>query len=369
MASISASTLIGAPLGAGLIAMSLHGLMVGALAGALDAGMQGLAIGMELLKHFSLENMIETALAAGIFAVGNDGNLSKNLLLLTKASVQGVMTGAEDLSEQLIEMGLGVRHRLDILRMLLAMANGAADAVLASWSPPHLNEDRVAKDLYNDILSTALNALIGFGVTGSFDLDKTLLQALGSFVGQQITGWLSMPGASTAKPPTDSVEQGVEGDSGSQDYHSALLEAQPGLTYESPSGMLGIHDLSWQDFVNDSTNSSNQVIGSAQSPKSLQTAKTSPGIAPPNNYVTITARVRQGLEILGKGQLGLQVLKNPDWFLGKMIPWLDNSIKLGNTASTLKFFGVTKLQTKLHLFSSTERNVECFNKSYHLLNT
>ena len=258
-------------------------LQVAVLAGALDASLQGAAFGVGALQHFSLDSVIETAVTGGMFYGVNAewGHSAFYVQLLAQTTA----SGAADLSSQLIEMSVGTRKRLDINQTLNSMATTAVNVVMTAGMNPSLKalgiSNQAATNLVEDFVNAYTNAFLGSAIMGGkVDLNNALGQALGSFIGQEI---------STLLPKTATVS-----DAAIHDYFAKRGDAIQ-LSYNDLVNDLGIHDLNGMDYANSLTMDDIQSVGTAQAPKSAG-QKPDPSIAQPNSYNANLKQVQQALD-------------------------------------------------------------------------
>jgi YD repeat-containing protein len=293
IATVTASAIVPA-LGPIVQGFTAHLLATGATAALLDAGIQGVAVSMGALKHFSLESVIQTALSAAIFDgvrswVGQDAKFGYLLLAETSAA------GATDISVQLARLAAGWQPRLDLTRTLLAMAQAAANAAIMHFITPAPEMMRAYRSLVMDSVQSLVSAVTGSAIMGGpINLENAFAEAFGSFTGRSLGGLISqeIPPASRVQLP--SLPSAPLLDPHWTDYHAAVVAATP-VWYDLTQDPWHIHDISWQTYAADLTSPQNPVLGTSRVPKStgLQPSRS---ITQPNSYTVTTQRAQQELK-------------------------------------------------------------------------
>ena len=316
MAAASAATATAAGTAAaavGTASVITESIQVAVLAGALDASLQGVVAGVGALKQFSVDSVIETAVTGGLF-YGVNAEWGKSAFYI-KILAETAASGAADLSSQLIEMSVGVRKRLDINQTLNSMATTAVNATLTAgmnlgYSALGVSNPAIT-NLVDDFINSYVNAFIGSAIMGGkVDLENALGQALGSYVGQEISSFLPQPSTMT--------------DAQLQAYYAARGEAVS-LSYNDVEGALGIHDLNGQDYATTLTRDDIQSVGANQLPKSSG-QQIDASVAPPNSYNVGLKLAEQALnQILTANLAGYDPSKN----LLSPIVWPNNSNAIG----------------------------------------
>lgn len=148
-------------------------LTAGVFAGFANAAVQGLVVGVGLQEHFSLQQVILTALsqatATGLFGTAVD-----------TASVMAILDRSAKLAviEQLNEMAIGLRKNFDLREIVSQISI----AIIKAKYIPKLN-NQIADTVINQSASSLLHGLI---YKTDIRVDAIALNALGIAIGQQI---------------------------------------------------------------------------------------------------------------------------------------------------------------------------------------
>ena len=233
-----------------MIAGTLAGAaLTGVVAGLVDASLQGVAVGIGAVRHFSLEAAADVALGAGIGAAfGGATDLSQlsKLKMCEEMARAALVSAVTDVSTQVLSILDGRSSKLDLKQVMLAMGTAAISFAISAKLKLQ-NSSRTVKMVVDDITSTATSTLLGGAVMGGkLDVESAAAQLLGTLAGQAISSPVSLeikkfesPSRSTGG--TVVFVQSHQPDL--NDYYQSVTSGQ-GLT-----SIQGVPDYAWNSSI------------------------------------------------------------------------------------------------------------------------
>ncbi len=155
-------------------------VLTGVFAAIGDASVQGLAIGFGIQEHFSFNEVIETAITAGVTGslseVSSLASLGENTLIVASAAV----------ATQLVEMELGLRDKFDTKALLTQIAASVSSSLINKGLNISLQNSGLATAAKKVATSTA-NALLGSSITHTpIDIQNLAADMLGTYIGDNL---------------------------------------------------------------------------------------------------------------------------------------------------------------------------------------
>ena len=172
--------------GAGTTAATIA---AGVLAAIGDAAVQGVAIHLGMQQRFSLSEVLETGISAG---VGSAMGRAKDLTNLAEMGERVLAVSTAAAVTQLVEMQVGLRDKFDARAIALQASASLAASYVDAKIENSFDGNPAMSSVTSEVVDTGVSALLGKGICHTpINIQNLAAQSIGSTVGHAAGGKLA----------------------------------------------------------------------------------------------------------------------------------------------------------------------------------